>query len=305
MIQTRWFGEHPSAGSVVTFGVFDGVHRGHQSLLAQAGEIAKSRSIPVIAMTFDPHPLAVLTGNIPPVLTSLGRRIELLQSHGADAVVVCSFTEEFSHLSPLAFMEEVLAKELMAKVVVEGTNVRFGHRAEGDIALLSSRSDLFDVVLAELHQADAETVSSTRIRKAVAEGDVQQAWHLLGRPHSVEGIVVHGDARGRELGYPTANLGFEELMSVPSDGIYAGWLSVAGERWPAAISIGTNPTFDGQTRRVEAYALDRTDLELYDQMATIEFGWPLRQTLKFDSIEALVAQMAIDCDQARMLTAPR
>jgi riboflavin kinase/FMN adenylyltransferase len=158
-------------------------------------------------------------------------------------------------------------------------------------------------VILDLENEAEKTISSTRIRKAVIEGDVESARLMLTRPHRLDGIVVHGEKRGREIGYPTANLGDLENQTIPADGIYAGWLAVGIDRWPAAISIGTNPTFEGvRGRQVEAYALDQTDLDLYTKRATIEFGWRLRDTLKFDGLEPLLEQMAKDCDRARALT---
>jgi riboflavin kinase/FMN adenylyltransferase len=154
-----------------------------------------------------------------------------------------------------------------------------------------------------LNVSEGEIISSTRIRNLVTSGGVEDARLLLGRPHRLDGIVIHGEKRGREIGYPTANLGNIEGQTIPADGIYAGWLTVGINYWPAAISIGTNPTFEGERgRSVEAYALDQEGLELYDKNASIEFGWFLRPTLKFDGLEPLLAQMKIDCDQAKKLT---
>ena len=183
-----------------------------------------------------------------------------------------------------------------------GENLTYGNKAAGNVKTLKSHSE-FKVHALALHAEDTEPVSSTRIRTAITNGDVETARLLLSRPHRLDGVVVHGEARGREIGYPTANLGNLDGQTIPSDGVYAGWLTVGINRWPAAISIGTNPTFAGvRTRQVEAYALDQVGLDLYDQDATIEFGWHLRETLKFDGLEPLLTQMKKDCNLARKLT---
>lgn len=296
-----WYGKQPSDGAVVTYGVFDGVHAGHQSLLAQARAKADSTHKPLVAMTFDPHPLKTLRGQSPILLTTVQRRLELLREHGVDAIAVAHFDEAFSHISADDFVSEILVNQCKANTIVESKFTRFGHGAKGTFELLTNDSR-FTVIEAQIQSDDGGVISSTRLRALVTEGKVEKARELLGRPHAVEGVVVHGDARGRTLGYPTANLGIDYPAAIPADGVYAGWLTVEGERWPAAISIGTNPTFNGHDRRVEAYALDRDDLELYEKKALVEFGWFLRPTLKFDGVEPLLKQMAADCDQARSLT---
>jgi riboflavin kinase / FMN adenylyltransferase len=301
MSALTFYGQQPTAGSVVTFGVFDGVHRGHQHLLTQARVIADQQKLPLIVMTFHPHPLAIVRGASPLLLTCIDRRVELLLKHGADGVAVMTFDDSAAAIDASNFMEDVLARQLQAKHVLVSRFARFGHKAVGDFPLLQSRTDLFQTYGASVLKDETATISSTRIRGLVTAGDLTQANELLGRPHGVEGLVVHGDARGRQLGYPTANLGLKDPVAIPADGVYAGWLSVEGERWPAAISVGTNPTFDGHDRRVEAYALDRDDLELYDRQALVEFAYFLRPTLKFDGVEPLLVQMKADCDQARML----
>lgn len=288
-------------GAVMTYGVFDGVHRGHQFLLEQAKAQALANDKPLVAMTFDPHPLKTLRGQSPILLSTIERRIELLQRQGVDAVAVAHFDDAFSKMPAQQFIDEVLVGECNACCVVESRFTRFGHDAEGTFDLLR-HDGRFSVIEAKLQSDDGGVISSTRLRALVTEGKVEKARELLGRPHGVEGVVIHGDARGRTLGYPTANLGIDYPAAIPADGVYAGWLTVGSERWPAAISIGTNPTFEGHDRRVEAYALDRDDLELYDQKALVEFGWFLRPTLKFDGVDPLLEQMAKDCSQARELT---
>jgi riboflavin kinase / FMN adenylyltransferase len=220
-------------------------------------------------------------------------------------VAVLKFNEKFAAMSPEDFVTSVLVGQLHASTVIVGKNFTYGHKAAGNIESLvkSGQEHNFTVDVQEL-KADTEIISSSRIRALVVEGKVELARELLSRPHRLDGVVVHGEKRGREIGYPTANLGKIEGQTIPADGVYAGWLTVGINFWPAAISIGTNPTFEGERgRQVEAYALDQEGLDLYDKNASIEFGWYLRPTLKFDSLEELLVQMKKDCDEARELTA--
>jgi riboflavin kinase/FMN adenylyltransferase len=293
-----------ATGSVVLIGVFDGVHKGHQLLLNRAKEIAHGRS--VIALTFDPHPMQVFAPDrAPTLLTTLSDRVELLKIHNADQVAVLKFNEKFAAMSPDNFVKDVLVGQLGASTVIVGKNFTYGHKAAGKVASLIEDGLKFNftVDVQELEAGDGQVISSSRIRSLVTDGHVEEARALLSRPHRLDGIVVHGEKRGREIGYPTANLGNLEGQTIPCDGVYAGWLTVGINFWPAAISIGTNPTFEGvRGRQVEAYAIDQVGLELYDKNASIEFGWRLRDTLKFDGLEPLLAQMKLDCDQARSLT---
>ena len=292
-----------SEASVVVIGVFDGVHKGHQLLLNRAKEIADGR--PIIALTFDPHPTTVFAPDkAPTMLTTLADRVELLKIHNADQVAVMKFNEKFAAMSPDDFVETVLVNQLHASTVIVGKNFTYGHKAAGNVETLiaSGQAHNFTVYAQEL-KGDTEVISSSRIRTLVVEGKVEQARELLSRPHRLDGVVVHGEKRGREIGYPTANLGNIDGQTIPADGVYAGWLTVGINFWPAAISIGTNPTFEGaRGRQVEAYALDQEGLDLYDKNASIEFGWYLRPTLKFDGLEPLLEQMKKDCDKARELT---
>jgi riboflavin kinase/FMN adenylyltransferase len=312
----RWQGleEVPAqwGASVVTIGVFDGVHRGHQLIVARAAELGRELGLPVVAITFDPHPDEVTRpGSHPPFLCSARRRAELLGGLGVDAVCVIPFTLEFSRLDPDEFVRQVLVERLHAAAVVVGEDFSFGHRAIGDVPLLAKLGEKYEYSAEGLPLLvlDGITVSSTSIRKMLAEGDVDEAAKALGRPHRVEGVVVRGHQRGRQLGFPTANVESPPHTAIPADGVYAGWLATLDEagdevsRWPAAISIGTNPTFDGQVRTVEAYALDRTDLDLYGLHAAIDFAVRLRGTLRFDSIDALIEQMQADVIQTRIICA--
>ena len=292
-----------SETTVVVIGVFDGVHKGHQALLNRAKEIADGRSI--IALTFDPHPRAIFApDSVPPMLTTLADRVELLKIHNADQVAVMKFNEQFAAMSPEKFVEDILVKQLRASTVIVGKNFTYGAKAAGNVETLVASGPTHGFIV-DVHDlvGGAEVISSSRIRNLVLEGKVEQARELLSRPHRLDGIVVHGEKRGREIGYPTANLGKIDGQTIPADGIYAGWLTVGINFWPAAISIGTNPTFEGDRgRQVEAYALDQQGLDLYDKAASIEFGWFLRPTLKFDGLDELLVQMKKDCDEARRLT---
>ena len=297
-----------SESTVVVIGVFDGVHKGHQALLNRAKEIADGRTI--IALTFDPHPRAVFApDSVPPMLTTLADRVELLKIHNADQVAVMKFNEQFAAMSPEKFVEDILVKQLQVSTVIVGKNFTYGAKAAGTVETLKAdgAAHNFTVDVQELANQDLnggeEVISSSRIRNLVLEGKVEQARELLSRPHRLDGVVVHGEKRGREIGYPTANLGKIDGQTIPADGIYAGWLTVGINFWPAAISIGTNPTFEGDRgRQVEAYALDQQGLDLYDKAASVEFGWYLRPTLKFNGLDELLVQMKKDCDEARRLT---
>jgi riboflavin kinase / FMN adenylyltransferase len=310
----RWAGplDVPDASgrSVVTIGVFDGVHRGHQRIVTRAMESARELGLPVVVVTFDPHPDEVVRpGSHPPLLCTARRESELLASLGVDALLVIPFTLEFSRLGPDEFVRAVLVDRLHAARVVVGENFRFGHKAAGDVALLAELGEKYDFTAegVPLLAENGVTISSTGIRAMLAAGDVVGAAHDLGRPHRVEGVVVRGHQRGRALGFPTANLETLPHTAIPADGVYAGWLAQLDadgrelERWPAAISVGTNPTFDGRERTVEAYALDRDDLDLYGVHVAVDFVARLRATLKFDSVGDLVKQMHVDVGDARRL----
>ena len=297
-----------SEATVVVIGVFDGVHKGHQALLKRAKEIADGRSI--IALTFDPHPRTVFApDSVPPMLTTLPDRVELLKIHNADQVAVMKFNEQFAAMTPDEFVSNILVNQLHVGTVIVGKNFTYGAKAAGNVDSLIEAGvthgftvDVQGLANIGLNGGD-EVISSSRIRNLVMEGKVEIARDLLSRPHRLDGVVVHGEKRGREIGYPTANLGKIDGQTIPADGIYAGWLTVGINFWPAAISIGTNPTFEGDRgRQVEAYALDQEGLDLYDKAASIEFGWFLRPTLKFNGLEELLIQMKQDCDKARELT---
>jgi riboflavin kinase/FMN adenylyltransferase len=294
--------------SVVTIGVFDGVHRGHQHIIRRAVECGRAAGVPVVVVTFDPHPSEVVRpGTHPPILSTQRFRGELFARLGVDAVCVLPFTLEFSRMGPADFVGHVLADRLHAATVVVGENFHFGHKAAGDVGTLTElgRRYGFTVEGVGLVSDHGDTFSSTGVRRLIAAGDVATARQALGRPHRVEGVVVRGDQRGRLLGYPTANLECPPFTAIPADGVYAGWLDLDvtadAQRLPAAISVGTNPTFDGQERRAEAYALDRTDLDLYGTHVAVEFVERIREMITFDGVDPLLVQMADDVVQTREL----
>jgi riboflavin kinase/FMN adenylyltransferase len=294
--------------SVVTIGSYDGVHRGHQLIIRHAVDRARERGVPAVVVTFDPHPSEVVRpGSHPPLLAPHHRRAELMAELGVDAVLVLPFTKEFSKLSPADFVVKVLVDKLHAKAVVEGPNFRFGHKAAGNVAFLTEQGRTYDfeVEVVDLYvrgeAGGGEPFSSTLTRRLVAEGDMTGAREILGRPHRVEGVVVRGAQRGRELGFPTANVETLPHTAVPADGVYAGRLHVGEEAMPAAISVGTNPQFDGTERTVEAYAIDRVGLDLYGLHVAVDFQSYVRGQATFDSLEALMAQMALDVDHCRRL----
>lgn len=292
-------------GTVVSLGVFDGVHLGHRALIAEAREVADALGLPLVVVTFHPHPLSIVRpGAEPPTLATLDERIQLLQAAGADEVDVLAFDIEFSRQSPEEFVQAVLVQRMCARAVVVGENFRFGAGAAGNVETLAElgRTYGFDAHVAHI-RADAEPWSSTRIREHLARGEVSEANRLLDREYAVPGIVVHGDHRGRDLGYPTANLHVEGTPVIPADGVYAGRLQAGDEVMPAAISIGTNPQFEGQDRRIEAYAIDRVGLDLYGLPVVVSFAEHLRAQGVFDSLEAFIAQMGRDVDRARQFLA--
>lgn len=294
--------------SVVTIGSYDGVHRGHQLIIGRAVGRARELGAKSVVVTFDPHPSEVVRpGSHPPLLAAHHRRAELMADLGVDALLILPFTSEFSRLSPEDFIRTVLVDALHAELVVEGPNFRFGHKAAGDVGLLSAvgRTHDYAVDVIDLYVTGAAggglPFSSTLARRLIAEGDVEGAMEILGRPHRVEGVVVRGAQRGRDLGYPTANVETLPHTAIPADGVYAGWLHVDGEAMPAAISVGTNPTFDGTARTVEAYAIDRVGLDLYGLHVAVDFLTYLRGMEKFDTIDALLERMADDVKRARDL----
>lgn len=292
--------------TVVTIGNFDGVHLGHQHVVRRAREMADDLAVDhVVAVTFDPHPFAVLRPeHAPPTLTTVPVRVELLAAAGVDDVLVVPFSRDIAAWTPERFVEEILVETLQARAVVVGANFRFGNRAAGDVATLREQGEVHDFVTEPVALDGGPQVwSSTYVRNCLAAGDVEGAAEALGRPFTVRGTVSRGEQRGRELGYPTANVPTGGAAA-PADGVYAGWLVRAdtGERFAAAISVGTNPTFDGERdRRVEAYVLDRTDLALYGVEVEVAFVAHLRGMRRFDGVDPLLEAMAEDVRRTRSL----
>lgn len=293
--------------TVITMGNFDGVHRGHLTVLARVRRAADDLGARAVAVTFDPHPGQVHRPDTAPTLiTGLQDRVELLGAAGVDAVLVLEYSMAFARQSPEDFVQRYLVDLLGVAHVVVGRDVRFGWQNAGtiDTMIALGRQHGFAVeVVDDVGGGDAARWSSTRLRAQLDAGDVAGAAAILGRWHRVRGIVVHGDARGRTIGFPTANLGAPVQGMVPADGVYAGTLRRAdgGPAWPAAVSIGTNPTFDGVERRVEAYVLDRTDLDLYGAEVIVELVRRLRPMTRYDGVDALVEQMHRDVAQARQV----
>lgn len=285
----------------MTLGNHDGVHLGHRALLAAARERAGREGLTVTAVTFDPHPSVVLAPDrAPPLLTTMARRRELLLALGADEVTVLRFDRELASTSPEAFAEEVLVGRLAAESVVVGPDFRFGRGRAGDVAALGALGAAhgFDVITVPPVTLDGEAVSSTRVRAALARGEVREAARLLGRVHDVDGSVVRGDGRGRSIGVPTANLDCDPIL-LPADGVYAVVVRVHGERelLRGVANLGVRPTF-AAGRSVEVHLFD-VDRDLYDARVRVGFVERLRAEQRFDGVEALKAQIARDAERAR------
>jgi riboflavin kinase / FMN adenylyltransferase len=296
---------------VLTLGNFDGVHRGHRAVLNALVEAGHRLGLPAVAITFDPHPVAVLRPDVAPELIAPGTvRDELIAEAGVDGLLVLDFTTEFAQQTPEDFVRAVFVRGLDARCVVVGMDTRFGYRNSGDVSTLADLGEQFGFEVVALDDVgEGERYSSTVIRAHLRAGDVAEAARILGRPHRVVGTVVHGNHRGKGLGYPTANLSADSLGLVPLEGVYAGWLTrldlddeEPDRTMPAAISVGTNPTFDTHDpRTVEAYVLDRDDLDLYGERVMVEFTAHIRPTLRFDSVDELREAMGKDVERCRKL----
>jgi len=290
--------------SVVTIGVFDGVHRGHQQLIGAAVAQGRERGLPTVLITFDPHPAEVVRpGSHPARLTSLRRRADLVAELGVDAFLVLPFTIEFARMSPAEFAHEVLVERLHTAAVVVGRNFTFGHRAAGNVPVLTDLGTRFGfavdgVELTTDNARDHITFSSTYVRACIDAGDVEAAAAALGRPHRVEGVVVHGYRRGRKLGFPTANIASPPYTALPADGVYAGRFVIGNRLLPAAVSVGSNPTFSGTVRTVEAYVLD-VDEDFYGYGVGVDLIARLRGQERYDDMDSLVAAIKNDVARTR------
>jgi FMN adenylyltransferase (EC 2.7.7.2)/riboflavin kinase (EC 2.7.1.26) len=301
--------------SVVVIGKFDGVHSGHRAVIDRARVTATEAGARIVAVTFDRNPLSLLRPELcPDPLVSVEQKLALLADAGVDATLVLRFDQELAGLEPDAFVEHVLVDALGVVTVMVGDDFRFGRGGAGSPQLLSVLGETygFEVDVVGDVQGGGRRVSSTWVRALLSAGDVEGAARLLGRPHAVIGEVVHGLKRGRELGFPTANLSPDAEGFIPADGVYAGWLVDPGDgstdpagpvtRYPAAISVGTNPTFDDvQRRQIEAYVIDETGLDLYGHRVQVQFTHRIRGMVAFEGIEKLIAQMTDDVARARAL----
>lgn len=321
----RWRGLEQTPGGwgrcVVTIGVFDGVHRGHQQLITHAVQQARRRNVPCVLMTFDPHPSEVVrAGSHPAQLTTLRRRAELVEQLGVDVFCVLPFTREVSRIPAEEFVHAMLVERLHAAEIVVGENFTFGHKAAGNIELLAKLGERFGfevesdaLVSGPVQRSDAAdgtsvTFSSTYIRSCIDAGDVVAAASALGRYHRLEGIVVRGAGRGgKELGFPTANLSTPPHTAIPADGVYAAWFThrlrgskEQGKTLPAAVSVGSNPTFSGTERTVEAYVLD-VDADFYGEHVELDFVQRLRSMERYDTVDALIEQMHQDVAETRRI----
>jgi riboflavin kinase / FMN adenylyltransferase len=289
--------------SAVTVGKFDGVHTGHRAVIAELERVAAAQSLASVVVTFDRNPLEVLAPEkCPESLVSVPQKLDLLADSGLDATLMLTFDRALSKHTPDEFVKRFLVDALHARTVLAGSDFRFGAGGAGNIGVLHDLGERYGFtveLIDDVRPVGGERVSSTWIRRLLAEGDVAQATRLLGYPHAVRGVVVHGAKRGRELGFPTANLSPELEGLIPADGVYAGWLEAGGTRYAVAISVGDNPTFEGvPQRQVEAYVIDR-ELDLYDRVVTVSFVKHIRGMVAFTGINALVAQIRDDVDHAR------
>ncbi|CAN5188790.1 bifunctional riboflavin kinase/FAD synthetase [soil metagenome] len=285
--------------SAVTIGKFDGVHAGHRAVIASLEELAAPLGLTTTVLTFDRNPLSLLRPEAcPPPLTSNAQKLEMLEATGIQAALMIVFDRAFSEQPPEEFVRRILVGALHARVVLVGRDFRFGARGQGDVTLLTALGAELGfevVVIDDVAPLGDRRVSSTWVRELLAEGDVTGAAELLGALPVVRAEVVHGFERGRTLGYPTANLSREVEGFVPADGVYAAWLTVDGARYPAAVSIGNNPTFDGvPEKQVEAHAIDQVGLDLYGKLAEISFVEYIRGMRRFSGPEALAEQMGAD-----------
>jgi riboflavin kinase/FMN adenylyltransferase len=292
------------ANAAVTIGKFDGVHLGHQALLTELIEFADEHSLAPVVISFDRHPDALLNPDrLKLPLIGPHQKQHLLAEAGVEALVNLPFDEHLAALSPRAFVHEVLVNGLRSKVVLVGDSFRFGAGGEGTVDTLRELGSEFGFAVRVVPPVvfDGEVVSTTRIRDLLDQAKVVEAAKLLGRPHITTGMIEHGLKIGRQIGFPTANMSREAEGYLPLDGVYAGWLYADGERYPAALSVGINETFQAVPRLIEAHVIDQTELDLYDKIVSLEYVDFIRPAAKFDGVEALVAEINRDLEKCRVI----
>ncbi len=287
----------------MTIGKFDGVHGGHRAVIEQLRAVASSKGLVAAVVTFDRHPLSLLRPNeCPAALVSLAQKLDLLEGAGVEATLTVAFDHDFSALSAEDFVRSILVDALHAHIVLVGSDFRFGYRGAGTVELLEKLGKTHGfkvVVIADVAPGGSRRASSTWIRELLAEGKIEQAAELLGSAPSIRSVVVPGAQRGRALGYPTANLSRDVEGYIPADGVYAAFLVVDGERYPAAVSVGNNPTFEGiPDKQVEAHAIDQS-LDLYGSTVEVEFVKFIRGMRKFSGADELAENMSADEKQIR------
>ena len=288
--------------SAVTIGKFDGIHLGHQALLKATTDAAKTHSMQSIAVTFDRHPDALFNPeHLRLPIIGPHQKAQLIEAAGISALLTLAFNEALACLEPRKFVEDILVSGLNAKYVTVGQDFRFGSGGRGDAALLAQLAAEFgfELEVVAAIEMDGHKISSSRIRQLLDLGDVEQVARLLGRPHQTCGVIEHGLKLGRQLGFPTANMSRDAEGYLPVDGVYAGYLYADGQRFDAALSVGINETIQAVPRLIEAHVLDRSDLDLYGKVVTLEYVSYLRPALKFDGIEPLIAAIKQDCDSIR------
>ena len=286
-------------GGVVAIGNFDGVHLGHRAMIAETVRLAREQAVPAVALTFEPHPVAILRGSAPPALTTTERKLELLAACRLDATIVFPTDWAFLQLTPEEFFDRIVRQTLQAGGLVEGPNFRFGHNRAGDIETLHRLCEAAGLKFAAVPavQIDGRTVSSSQIRQAITRGDIPTANAMLGSEYRLRGHVVEGAKRGRTIGFPTANL--ERVATLlPPEGVYAGRAWVSGTAYAAGLNLGPNPTFAEQARKLEVHLLDFTG-DLYGQTLDVDLLVRLRDTRPFPNVDELKVQLTRDMTQVR------
>ncbi len=294
------------AETAVSIGKFDAIHLGHQALLTAVVDVAENESLAPVVLTFANHPNTVLAPeNLPLPIIGSRQKTYFLDEAGIEATLNLTFDRALADLSPVEFVEKYLVNALRAKWVLVGAGFRFGHAGAGTVETLVELGKLHNFRVLELPRVelDGVTVSTTRVREALDAGDVELASILLGRNHVTTGRIEHGLKIGRTIGFPTANMARDAEGYLPLDGVYAGWLYADGERYPTALSVGINETFQAVPRLIEAHVIDRNDLDLYEKIVTLEYVAFIRKVAKFDGVDSLVAQINRDVDQVRDILA--